>query len=401
MMDITPGGAFRPTDCDGLSVPDHEIGSVDLAASVSALEVAERAATGLRQAIANGAPPDEARCFRSVLTAIEALGPCSRATAFGAVPAAMDTASGVSHDDGIEDARSPLERARTVARYVIGCPDATVHLVLPPSAVGDGLYLPHLHAVLRGPAPVAVESDPAVTRVTWADGFAMTLPTGDRHVARASPTQRLLPVAAAEGIPILNQAPEILRACGEFDPCPPASSASVAERIAEGLRFLRNVWPSAHGAITRHVGGIVALNRREHARSHSPLSMGRVVLVSDEDEVLVGDLLIHEASHIRLNLFRQFDSLFEDRQPEMRHVSPWRRDLRPVSGLVLGVHAFLNVCHYYRRVAAAYDAADARRVADLQREKVKTAWARAKPFLRPTPLGAAFLADLDARVTAL
>jgi len=65
------------------------------------------------------------------------------------------------------------------------------------------------------------------------------------------------------------------------------------------------------------------------------------------------------------------------------------------------VHAFLNVCVYYQRVAATYGAEDARRVADMQRHKVKIGWERAKPFLRPSPLGERFLADLEAGVHAL
>lgn len=38
---------------------------------------------------------------------------------------------------------------------------------------------------------------------------------------------------------------------------------------------------------------------------------------------------------------------------------------------------------------------------ERQREKVRTAWAAAKPFLLPTPAGTAFLETLEQEVVAL
>jgi HEXXH motif-containing protein len=54
-----------------------------------------------------------------------------------------------------------------------------------------------------------------------------------------------------------------------------------------------------------------------------------------------------------MNVFRLYDRIAQARDPKTEaagFVSPWRPDLRPLKGLIDGVHAFLNVCRYHRKL---------------------------------------------------
>jgi HEXXH motif-containing protein len=230
----------------------------------------------------------------------------------------------------------------------------------------------------------------------------VTLPAGDSEGLLQVRDHRMLRLLRIEDFPVFNSALEIAEVARAFGVCDLSELPKGLSRIAAGLAALRNIWPAAAGAAARHLKGLLVLAKRDHSRSHSPSLFQGMVLLSPEDPITVGDLLVHELSHVRLNLFREFDPLFMDREQERRHISPWRPDPRPLAGLVLGVHAFLNVCHYYRRVSQREGAGGAAAALfEKQREKVRAAWATAKPYLLPTPIGTGFFEVLEQEVMAL
>lgn len=362
----------------------------DVARSLSALECWRR----VRGAAQPELDPDGRRYVRTVLDLCESAGPFGQAALFDPLPAAMDAPRTASFDDGTADSRDPARRALAAGRYCIGSGvlgDFT--LALPPSAGGGGpVYFPALNALAR-PGPAVVVSRNGTTRVTWGDGSVMTAPNGRQLPACEYAHVRALP--AVHGIPVLNEVPEVAAACEPFDLCPEEETRAAAERIRDGFELLESVWPQAYGSVLRHAKGLVVLRKRPYSRSHSPERLQGAVLLTPEDAVVVADLLTHEVSHIRLNLMREFDPLWEDTQPGKLHSSPWRQDPRPLKGLVLGVHAFLNVCHFYRRVEGGEG------VFERQRSKVRQGWETARPLLKPTPLGREFIEELEREVRAL
>jgi HEXXH motif-containing protein len=68
--------------------------------------------------------------------------------------------------------------------------------------------------------------------------------------------------------------------------------------------------------------------------------------------------------------------------------------------VLLGVHAFLDVCHYHRRLADhGHDASSA--IYEHQRAKVREGLDLLLGHARPTPLGTQVLTDLEREVGAL
>jgi HEXXH motif-containing protein len=132
------------------------------------------------------------------------------------------------------------------------------------------------------------------------------------------------------------------------------------------------------------------------------VTLGRLqgaLIASLRDPVQVADALCHEGSHTRLGLLLHLDALLEDDGAAI-HPSPWRQDPRPLKGLLNGVHAFVNVCEFYRRLASAEPtlAAAAEGVRELQRGRVLQAWDYLTSRARPTALGAFVMDDLAAAV---
>lgn len=71
-------------------------------------------------------------------------------------------------------------------------------------------------------------------------------------------------------------------------------------------------------------------------------------------------------------------------------------------GILNGVHAFLNVCHFYRRIhAIGEEAVLADEIFSNQKEKVIEGFNLLSVHASPTELGAIFLAELEKEVEAL
>ena len=98
-------------------------------------------------------------------------------------------------------------------------------------------------------------------------------------------------------------------------------------------------------------------------------------MLTAESPVKVAEALCHELSHTRMSLVLELGPVLAD-DAQARHRSPWRRDPRPLIGLVNGVHAFLNVSRFYQKLASvdARHKKEADRVSTVQREKINAAW---------------------------
>ncbi len=295
-------------------------------------------------------------------------------------------------------------RAVSCVRHAVGLPDTTAK-PLPLSAAATEFLLPHLRILVRTDlGPLAVTETHTTTQLVWTDGFTLTIPKCSLvdDWSCEDPYRHFRPIPEIHGFQILNDVPEVAALTASMELCERHDLTASMNTLARGLSFLQEVWPAAYLALVRQIKGIVLLQPRDHTRSHSPREFLGVIALTAGDDVSVGDLLVHEASHVRLELMRQFDPLWEDREPEKLHDSPWRPDARPLWGLILGVHAFLNVARYYQRVSkwsGGNERADA--LFERQKAKVTDAWQRAKEFVRPTPLGEQFFAELEREVLSL
>lgn len=401
-------------DCSGACLPGPPGSAADRLLAISVLDrrapflellgdaaasapLPERAAlVALRDRVAALSPLDFVAAFRHPL-------------AFGAVHRAK--------------ALPAAALAAELGRFLIGAPiDAPVSFVLPAAALAPaGLYLPHVHALVAADAgPVVVEADAERVLLRWPDGASATLPAGG-VVSRAEiRVERLSLLPTVAGLAVLNGVPELAR-----DPvrllAPERAAPLELDTIEAGFELLQRVWPAAYHASRRCYRCVVVLRapggevdaRGEgaplgapapapHSRSITTGFLHGSFNASIHDAVQVADAICHEASHTRLNLFREIDPLLIDDGAEI-HPSPWRTDPRPLKGVLDGVHAFLNVSLFYGRLRAlgGEEGGVAARLFGEQRRKVLRAWEYLAPRAVPTALGAAFLADLGREVRAL
>jgi hypothetical protein len=387
-------------DVSGVCLPAVSSDSLDILRRLLALKLANRLRSENRKLRRHA--EDCGRWLHFIDTFINRIEPIQLARVFDPVPSTLD----ISIDPDSEDHRTARDRVIASIRYVIGFPHRGVDqaVPIPPTCfkTSGTFYLPHLHLVIQTKTgPVAVIETSSSVAFTWIDGFTLTLP-------RTNPIEiphdgnRFWTLPSIYGAPVLNDAPEIANLLADLGLCSNSDIETGMARVVEGLKFLNEVWPSAFQSAVRQLKGLVLLQHRDHTRSHSPLSLLGVIALTAGDPPLVGDLIVHEASHIRLNLMRQFDPLWEDLEPARLHQSPWRPDPRPLLGMVLGIHAFLNVARYWQRVAKwSGGNAGAEQVFERQKQKVRSAWEISKPFVRPTHLGERFFGELEREVLAL
>ncbi len=307
----------------------------------------------------------------------------------------------------------PLRLALGLARFLIG---AIEHELIIPAEVfvPGGLFLPHLNALLMGPGPVAVMTDAQTVSFTWTDGHRVTVPRSGLTDVRA---ERFRALPTVLGLALLNEAPELSGPIGTlleqgqnsgklwestqlargFRP-PPEDLRS----FEEGLALLESTWPQAIRPTLEVFSSLFALPHRGDGRFLS-LTSGRmrgVFICGIVDPLQVGDSLIHEGAHNRLWPVFDLDPLLEDAEAPI-HPSPWRADPRPLKGVLNGVHAFLGVCAYYRRLTDHPEhGAFARYKLDLHWPKVLKGWEYLSSKAQPTPLGRRFLEGLEAAIQA-
>lgn len=220
------------------------------------------------------------------------------------------------------------------------------------------------------------------------------------HAQGDSPRLRFL--AWAAGWPVLNGLPELQ------DPGLKIGAARDAEAdrisvLEEGLDLLHRVWPEAWATAHRFLHATLLQPCHEtHTTSISFVRLQGAFIASIHNPMQVGDAVCHEGSHTRLALFFKLDPLIKD-DGRAVHPSPWRSDPRPLKGVLNGVHAFLNLCIFYKRVLERIPelARPAEEILEGERMRVREAWEYLVRRAVPTSLGHRFLAELAAEVERL
>ena len=393
--EITEG--YSATEISGVCLPASAPDTLDELRPLMGLRLARSTQSLLKDltSSSNG----QRRWYDWLSQTLDTMNSFQLAQAFDSPLASYD----LSLDADEKDDRSSQTRALNCVRYAIGLPDTKPARSLPLPISDKGFLLPHLGVVVRT-GPLAVMETDTTTQIAWTDGFALTIPKLSRvdNWLDEDRGRHYWPIPEVRGFQVLNDAPEVAAVMAHMQLCEREDLPASMNAFASGLSFLKNVWPAAYFACVRQIKGIVLLQERSYTRSHSPVSLLGVIGLTARDEISIGDLLVHESSHVRLELMRQFDPLWEDREPDKRHESPWRQDPRPLWGLILGVHAFLNVAQYYQRVSKYLGGDEhAEMLFERQKEKITTAWERAKAFVKPTPLGEPFFTELEKEVLSL
>lgn len=394
------------TDCSGLCYPAAPGSTVDVLFGISAVDRSMRLRHQLIVAMdaMNG---NEARLAQRIIATLGNLSADSRARLFSTPLAEIDTTPNAEVNEPYN--ASETRRLLSGARHFIHHPDVRdATFILPSCLFSDGpLYLPHVHAMLCNDdtgVTLAVVENEGKTHFVWSDGSSLTLVNNGSGLPAGFSHSRLRALSYIAGIPVLNGVAEVAPLLSTFGLAGNEEIGLGAERIETALKLLSQIWPLAFHALHRHVKALCILRQREHSRSHSPPELPGTIFMSADDVERIGDLLCHEASHIRMNVFRRYDSIARALDPELEaigFISPWRQDLRPLRGLVDGVHAFLNVCGYHLRLGERFpDAWTSSLIYERQKRHVIQAGITLRKHAVPTRLGAILLEEF-AREEAL
>lgn len=132
---------------------------------------------------------------------------------------------------------------------------------------------------------------------------------------------------------------------------PTTVSQADLDCLAEALAVMGACWPEMRAEFLRHVRLLVPF-QSDWRQSFTNTSFQGAVFVRNDfnDPVLLLDRLVHEASHLRLNVIMAVELLhhhgFDDKVS-----SPFRAGLRPFTGLYHGAFVFTRVCMALDRAA--------------------------------------------------
>jgi HEXXH motif-containing protein len=153
----------------------------------------------------------------------------------------------------------------------------------------------------------------------------------------------------------LQDFPQLQPFNAQADQVQASRAAEVDRHLAGAFDFLIRVWPDAIPDIVSTFRGVVALETPQGTTfSASTPAVPRLIQLTirpDESPEVLAECIVHEIAHVKLDLLWSLHPLLtNDAEPRYRH--PWRRDLRPMRGVLLGAHAFLNVAEMNQRGAA-------------------------------------------------
>ena len=253
-------------------------------------------------------------------------------------------------------------------------------------AHGSGVRLERL-----GPRALAIHGGGRATRVDLAEvPAAWRLP----RLAVAGEPSLLLMVSSpelydAEHLPMLAPATPL--------------AATLAATLAASLAAVRLADPALSEQMRALIGFYAPLAAPEHKNHHSfsaPRLIGVIFLSEGYDDLRLAEAVVHEYHHNELSLLMEVEPLHQEVPGEL-YYSPWRRDPRPLYGLLQAIHVFTGVVDFYRRaehtaaLAAHRDGFHARR-REICPELRLGLLQVPDPCL--TPLGREIVADIDREV---
>jgi HEXXH motif-containing protein len=81
--------------------------------------------------------------------------------------------------------------------------------------------------------------------------------------------------------------------------------------------------------------------------------LGCICTSLSSNAAILAETLVHEAAHTTLHMLTDSTRYWLPVDGGQLYRSPWRRDLRPISGMVHGIFAFLAVCEFWAALLAA------------------------------------------------
>ncbi len=221
---------------------------------------------------------------------------------------------------------------------------------LPVVPVAGALSLPSLGTARVDADSAVVRTRAGHTEVRWADGRVEIPLDTNRDALRWLGSRR----CAAGSLNVVIEDLDPFRmppAVGGLAPRLTAGEAQGWERtLQQGWDLLTAEHPAAAAEAAAVVSVIVPLTKSPHGQlsSSSPDTFGALAMSSPPDPVTCAVTLTHEVQHLKLCAVLDIVGLTEPDDGRW-YYAPWRRDPRPVAGLLQGAYAYLGVTEFWRR----------------------------------------------------
>ncbi len=174
---------------------------------------------------------------------------------------------------------------------------------------------------------------------------------------------------------------------------------SLDRELGRSIQMIREVWPDALcdlDAFWKATFPMSMPTERWNSASTGDLPFCIQITVREEAwPYLLAESIIHEVSHVKLDLAMELAPLIENDSRKI-YLHPWRPDLRPMSGVLLGAHAFLAVMVFYRQGTQLYpENGHIQHEYELRRKEVGQALSILGESAKFTSAGAAFYQSLQ------
>ncbi|MFI5957425.1 aKG-HExxH-type peptide beta-hydroxylase [Cryptosporangium sp. NPDC051539] len=135
----------------------------------------------------------------------------------------------------------------------------------------------------------------------------------------------------------------------------PFVGPAALDHLGAACDLLDRAWPEAGAELRSYTRLVVPFVSRCYSTFAEAAFLGAVFMGECRhpfsDLMYTAEHLLHEHSHLRLRLIMEQDPVYYG-DPNALVTSPWRRDPRPLIGIVQGVFVFARVARFLRR---AYD----------------------------------------------
>jgi HEXXH motif-containing protein len=139
---------------------------------------------------------------------------------------------------------------------------------------------------------------------------------------------------------------------GDVEPVRPDTAQRVA--LEEALHLLHRCWPEMHREVLEYVQLIVPFRSKFKDAFTNTAWWGAIFLNARfENPVLNLERLVHETSHLRLNLVVEVRRLFQDSGWATTAASPFRPGARPMIAIYHGAFVFIRVAEAMARAQRA------------------------------------------------
>lgn len=185
-----------------------------------------------------------------------------------------------------------------------------------------------------------------------------------------------------------------------LDPAPPEKVAAIDSALG-----LLDIAQPPMGAEFRSYTKVIVPFTSRHVSTFTENALIGAVFLSEayrsfEDRMFTAEHLLHEHSHLRLALVMEVDPLVRSSTGH-RVRSPWRRDPRPLVGLVQGAFAFARVARFLREAAAlTNDTAFSARRRDVVDELAQAVTALVSAGSEATRLGGSLIEQYKEEIDA-